>query len=260
MEDESLHQRRAAPSAVTAAVDELAQAVFSSAGATAAGKAASTADEHDRVDGPPLPPGLEAFDASSPPRVFSRVLSSERLALRPMLPTPMALRSMPFEVIQSTLQRHTESTSALMANSDVWASSGRALSHETLAPLSPTASSQKLIVVPSPSQTWLREENVAHRLPSRRGSGHLAVKAADDGPADGGVGAQTIIESCESYLSLLRQQQQRLRDQRDEQQRLYQQPPPVAGWYAIKSPAFGTNLQRARSWAEPSEMDWWRAQ
>jgi predicted component of type VI protein secretion system len=191
--------------------------------------------------------------------VFSRVLSSERLALRPMLPAPIASRSMPFEVIQSTLQRHKDSTSALLTDSDAWGLA-RSPSRETLAPLSPSASSQKMIVVPSPSQTWTREEYVAHQPPSRRGSGLLAAKAAEDALADGGAGAQTLIESCESYLSLLRQQQQRLREQRDEQQRLQQQPPPVAGWYAIKSPAFGANLQRARSWAEPSELDWWRAQ
>lgn len=265
MADESLYKKRdesREPSAVAAAMSELTKAMYGSSGQTAAGKAGIAHDLHPhdaqpRAEGPPPPPGLEAFDASSPPRVFSRVLSSERLALRPMLPAPIASRSMPFEVIQSTLQRHKDSTSALLADSDAFGGLGRAHSRENVGPLSPSASTQKVIVVPSPSQTWTREEYVPHMLPSRRGS---ALFAAEDELADDGKGAQTIIESCESYLSLLREQQQRLREQRDQQQRQLQQQPPVAGWYAIKSPAFGTNLQRARSWAEPSEMDWWRTQ
>lgn len=280
----NLHKAAASPS-VYVKIRELLQAVASApkVGAKENSSHAASGDLEPSTGhqaGSESPPGMlsqlakspstdQQDGSESPPRMLSQLAGAERVARRSQLPAPLLARSLPFEVIQANFEHQKARLSAQ-------ASPPSPLSPQ---PYAPWAARGDESGYEDTMRLWREDGGAPNaRSPPRR-TGSAAPLTAEERrlrsqqqwsasthnariPSLGTAGGEseaasmTLVESCESYLDVLRAQQDRLKEQR----RLYEEDevPPVPGWYSLHSKQFNPQLRRAWRWTEPSALDWWR--
>ncbi|KAJ1622591.1 hypothetical protein T492DRAFT_1061338 [Pavlovales sp. CCMP2436] len=267
MDDEGL---RAPPAderpSIRAKMNDLLHAVGESSGPRPASARA------DLDPSTPRGGGISAADpdafGDSPPRVLAAIAAASRRDLRSMLPEAVSTRSLSFEVIQSSLGHAQGRLSALAERADPTSPlsahrsslhlhhASRASLGEARSPLRRTSSMGRLCSPPSRAE--LRAGSPQPWPPASGGDPLVPRSAAAS--AYGRVeepehSINTLMESCGSYLVVLRHQQDLLREERRvaaERER-----PPVPGWYGHRGKDFNAQLRRARSWVEPKPNDWW---